>query len=724
MSIAQERGPVGAAIVAGLVTGIVVVVLSLSFAVLIFSGTLSPHAGEAIRMVLFTGAVVGAVVSLFGSFAGTIAFPQDKIAPILALMASLIVAGLPAGTSDEVLFATVTMALILATVLTGAVLLGLGLFRLGAFIRFIPYPVIGGFLAGTGLLLVKGSLKVMTGHAPSLDGLAELFAPTSLVRWLPGLIYALVMMAAMRRWKHVATMPVLLAGGVALFHIIRATLGMSVAEAEAGGFILGHLPGGGGGFGLPGLAWGGIDWPVLAAQSGSVATILLVSAIGVLLNSSAIELAAGEDMDLNRELKVAGIANLISGAGGGIIGFHTLGLSSLVMQMGIRSRLVGITSAACCLIMLVAGPEPLALFPKPVLGGLLMFIGLGFLDEWLVESRHRMTMADYGVILMIVGVIGTFGYLPGAMVGIAACVVLFLVNYSRISVTKHILNGAEVSSNVDRSPEATQLLRDHGGRILVLTLQGFMFFGTANKLLTLVVARCEAESGAGDDRVRCVVFDFRRITGMDSSAAMSFVKLRQFAEKRGVTLVFASLPAEIHTVLGQSGFSGGIWRLAPDLDHALESCENEVLAGLAGDAVDEPDSIMDELDRRIADFAEPMSLEAGAVLLHQGAVADDLYILEKGRVTVQIIGDDGKPIRLRSMHAGTVVGEMGLYLGEVRSASVVAEQSCTAYRLSAEGLARMERDAPDLASAFHRLMARRLAERLLHTNRMIGALQA
>lgn len=718
------RGTVVPALVAGAVTGTVVVILSLSFAVLIFSGRLAPYMGTAIGMVLFTGAMIGLVVALTSSYPGSIAFPQDKIAPILALMASLIVAEAPAAATAEAIFPTVLAALITATLLTGAMLFSLGRYKLGGLIRFVPYPVIGGFLAGTGWLLVKGSLKVTTGLPVTLDTIGLLFQPAALLRWVPALAFGLVLTLGMRRWRHVATMPVLLAAGILLFHGVRLVLGQSAADIEAGGFVLGHLP--------AEVAWRptGIlavfnaDWRLVAAQAGTISTVLLISAIGVLLNSSALEVAANQDIDLNRELKMAGLANLASGLGGGIIGFHTLSLSSLVLKMGVRSRIVGVVSAGCCLVMLVVGAGPLALFPKAVLGGLLMFLGLGFLIEWLWDGRHKMTRADYAVLLMIVGIVGTFGYLHGAAAGIVACVVLFVVNYSRVDVAKHELTGIDVTSNVDRSAAEVRMLHRHGRRILAFSLQGYMFFGTANKLLTRVIGRCAA--GQGEDAPAFVVFDFRRVTGIDSSAAMSFAKLRQFAEKRGLMLVFAHLPPDVARLLEQAGFKRGkgpTYRVLADLDHALEWCENELLGDLADEGGEVPrDLLADWGGAAAAEYFERREVAAGTVLLQENDPSDELYLLDGGKVTVQIAGDGGKPIRLRTMQAGTVVGEMALYLGLNRSASVVADQPCTVYRLSREALARMEATAPDLAAAFHRQMAKRLAERLRNTDQMIKAL--
>jgi SulP family sulfate permease len=123
-------------------------------------------------------------------------------------------------------------------------------------------------------------------------------------------------------------------------------------------------------------------------------------------------------------------------------------------------------------------------------------------------------------------------------------------------------------------------------------------------------------------------------------------------------------------------------------------------------------------------YLEPMEVEAGAYLIRQGQVADAMYFIEKGQVTAQLENeeDGGQPVRLRTMSAGTVVGEMGLYLGSRASASVVVDQSSVVYRLSAGNLKRMEETAPEIAAAFHRFVASLLSERLTNTNETLQAL--
>ena len=169
------------------------------------------------------------------------------------------------------------------------------------------------------------------------------------------------------------------------------------------------------------------NWPAITGQVGNLGTILVISVISVLLNSSALELVVKQDIDLNRELKVAGVANILIGIGGGTVGFHSLSISRLVHRMGANSRMVGVIAAIACTLMLFLGSEIMAFLPRLVLGGLLFFLGMHFLVEWVYEAWFRLTRADYTVVILILGVVAGFGYLYGVAVGTMACVVMFLV---------------------------------------------------------------------------------------------------------------------------------------------------------------------------------------------------------------------------------------------------------------------------------------------------------
>jgi sulfate permease, SulP family len=529
-----------------------------------------------------------------------------------------------------------------------------------------------------------------------------------------------------------------------------------------------------------------VHWPSVLAQAGAMGTILVVGVISVLLNASGLELLARRDVDLNRELTAAGVANLLAGlGGGGPVGYQTLSISSLGYRMGAPSRLVSLITAALCGLMILLGPKLLTYVPRVVPGGLILFLGLAFLVEWLYDAWPRLSRVDYGIVVLILLVTMTLGILEGVALGLAVAVFLFVLEYSRVGAVRRTLSARALRSNVDRPPAHERLLREDGDWLMVLELGGYLFFGTAHDLLQRVRDRlppmAPAELGGRGqthpDRpaLRYVVLDFRRVSGMDVSAVHSFARMAQLAqsslghgppeEPRAFTLVLTHLSPTLQLRLERElppGEDAAPWHVFPDLDHGLEWCEDQILAALSTKAglpsvlpsgtgagtlreskplaplaaTAPPEDLAAWFDasrssgpqpgimRRAMAYMERLVLDPGQVLIRQGEPTRGLYFIEEGRVTIRLEGKEGESLRLRRRGPGSVVGEVGLYLGTPATASVVVDGTCTAYRLSAEALARMEAKDPELASAFHRAMASHLSDRLASTTEIVQALMA
>jgi SulP family sulfate permease len=680
-------------------------------------------------MALFTALVVGVFVSLTSSYRGTVAIPQDRIAPILALVASVIAARM-SGATPEQTFATVVLGIALCTLGAGILLSVLGTFRLGNLIRFIPMPVVGGFLAGSGWLLLKGSLRVMTGELGGWSDLPRLVAPETLVDWGPGALLGIVLFITLRLSRRALTLPVMLLGAVALFYAILAVADISVVDARLRGWLPQPIESDGVWKPVTLAVLGQADWTVLLGQIGSFATVFVVSVVSILLNASALEYATGKEIDLNRELRVTGVANLITGLGGGMVGFHSLSLSGLVHRMGVQSRVAGLTAALLAGLTLLLGGSALSYFPLPVLGGLLFLLGMSFLVDWLYDAWFRLPRTDYLTVLLILAVIGTIGYMEGVGVGIIAAVLFFVVKYSRINVVRNDLTGAYHRSNVDRPRHHLRVLEQKGEQILILELQGFIFFGTANNLLNRVRDRVVDTEA---DPLRFLVLDFRRVTGLDSSAILSLTKMRDLGKKEGFIIVLTHVSRQVNRLMAAVGIEekDAAVLMFVDLDHGVEWCENEVLHAEVGEDEGEAISLRRELAahcRRelelsmLMEYFERSEVEAGVTLLEQGDVSNDLLYLEAGQVTVWLGLGGGRKARLRSMRAGTVVGELGMVLGERRTATVTTDGPSIVYRLSTEALERMREEHPELAAAFHEFLIKLLAERLVHSNRALQAL--
>ncbi len=716
---------------AGLVVAMIDIPLEISIAALIFSGDLSSHVSAGIGLHLFGGLVISLVVALTSSFPGMVALPQEAPAAILALAATAIAAGMPASATSLDTFLTVVAALAVTSVLTGAFFLALGRCKLGAWIRYVPYPVVGGFLASTGWLLVHGAFGVMTDQSLGWSQLPSLLQPIMLARWLPGLILAALLLLILRRRSHSMIVPTLVLAATGLFYILLWATSTSIAEATAQGWLLGPFPQGALWRPLtpPDLAQ--VHWQVILRQAGSVGTLLFISAIGLLLNTSGLELAARRDIDFDRELQSAGLANLAASLGGSPPGFQTLTYSVAGRRMAADSRLVGVFTGVLYGAVLLFGAPLLSYAPKPVLGGLLLFLGLGFLVEWLHDAWFKLSRAEYGLVLLILITMNVAGLVASLALGIVLAVALFAVSYSRISAVRHTLSGANYRSNVDRPRQDLQTLRRRGHWLYILELQGFIFFGTANRLLEQVRQRANDPDLPAP---RYVVLDFRQVSGLDASAVLSFTKMKQLAEAKDMRLVFTHLPARVRRQLANEVLTDSdrsLWHTEVDLDHGVEWCEEQILcvrdgedtatAGRARVAPFQPESITG-IDLR--DYMERMDLAEGHYLIRQGDAPRGLFFVERGQVTALREGEDGLVIRLRKMGPGTVVGEMGLYLDSEASASIVTNEPSTVYHLSKANLSRIEETEPATAAALHRYIAEILSERVSTANDTIQALLA
>jgi sulfate permease, SulP family len=525
--------------------------------------------------------------------------------------------------------------------------------------------------------------------------------------------------------------------GAALFHAVMFMAGRSVTEVSSQGWLLGP-------FGEGGLwrqwSWGDLDqvhWRTIAGQAASMATIPVLSAVALLLNATGLEIAVQRDVDLNRELKAAGIANLLTGAAGGLTGYQQLGMSAMSHRVGAAGRWTGLVAALVCGVALVQGASLMSLFPKVVLGGLLLFLGLSFLVEWVWQAWFKLPKADYAVVIVILLATALLGFLEAAAVGLAAAVILFVVHYSQVDVVRQTLSGASFHSRVTRSAAQLETLRRHGDAICILQLQGYLFFGTADRLLAQVRTRLDDPALP---TLRCVLLDFRRVTGVDTTVTLTFSKLRQLMQPRRLTLVVTEASAGVAAQLALAGLlesesDGEDFRVFADLDRGLEWCESELLREALGRPAPPATTELPVRDvlasllpdaaavDRLLSYLQREVLATGQWLIREGDAPDHLYVLASGQLTAQREQPGRESLRLQTQRGVQVVGEIGFYLGQPRSADVIADETSVVYRLSAEALQRMERHDPALASVLHQLIVRLLAGRVTHLTDSVDALQ-
>lgn len=703
-----------------------------SYSRLVFNGKLASYFAAGLAIVLVSEIVMVLITSLFSSDHATQVLPQSPTVVIQGLVAGSVISAAPADMPPDELFALVYLVIALTSILAGALVVLLGLSRAGSLIRYIPYPIIGGFMAGLGWLILNAGFSVLVDLRLNAESLPILLEGEVFRRWLPAAVFALGVLGLRSRYKSAMILPGGILASLFLFYVWALfVIGDMGALAEDGWLLPNvsnalHWQ-------LPDLsALGRIDSAIILASAGHTLTLIVVFILNLFLRASAQEIVVNRELDLNRECLVNGVANIASAlSGGGVVAYHAPISSALVHGLRVYGRLVGLILALMFALTLFFGGAVFSLTPSFVPAGLLMYFGLQFMKEWLLDSWSSLPRQDYIVIVIIVLVTTLFGLLAAIAVGIMVAISFFVLEYSRMEVIRQEFSGSFHRSNLDRSFAQNQLLQKAGEGILILRLQGYIFFGAAYRFYEHVVSRISADENG---RLRFIILDFKSVRGFDVSTMKDFQKLKRLTDVKGIELLISDAAPQLQTLLSD----GGIVEARPDkpphfddLDRALEWCESILLA-----ESNLPDANQVTLGQQLAQHAiirsedaaaaqaalERIETHVGDTIFRQGDESDALYFIESGRVDVLLRDEAGHVLRLRSMTAGAVIGEVGFYLGKARTASIVVTEAGVLQRLSHEALRRMEVTAPQTATAIHVFIASLLSDRLATTNRLVQEL--
>ena len=225
----------------GLVFGIENAVLSMVFALMIFSGDLASQLAIGITIFFLGSCIHSALAALGSSQPGMLSGVQDSPAAILALVITAMLAQMQSASPETKLY-TALASIMITSLLTGLVCLLLGRFKLGNLVSYIPYPVVGGFLAGTGILLVLGALQVMTGKNVTLFNLGVLFQANTWLHWVVGAGFAVVLFVLVMKFNHYLVLPGTLLAAILIFYLTLTASGMPISQAAQMGWLVSGMP--------------------------------------------------------------------------------------------------------------------------------------------------------------------------------------------------------------------------------------------------------------------------------------------------------------------------------------------------------------------------------------------------------------------------------------------------------------------------------------------------
>jgi SulP family sulfate permease len=674
------------------ISSVTQIALTIAFTSLVFRG---PLVGD-LRLglaAMFAGlAIAGVTVAIRSGLPGPLAGPQDSGLVVISAMVPAIVA-----TTDRP-GPTVLVLMALGSLGVGVTMYALGTLGLGRMIRYLPFPVMAGFLAGTGLVMARSTLELLdagiTGDATA--------GADRLLRIAIGGATALALVAISRsRLPTERVLPTLVLGVITTVHIGLALQGIGRTEAAARGFLLPELSSG------PMVSTASLrfaldaDWGIVADHAVDLLPLLLLAPITLLLYLGALEALLDTDVETNREFRLIGEVNVASSVTGAAPSYTQLAATMLIERMAAGSRVVPAVVGFAGLVAIALGDLVVALAPQPVVAGLLGFIALSFVIDWLWDTAGRMTRIEWVMAVAIALSILVFGFLPGVAIGISMAAAWFVVEYSRMSGVRRLRDATYLRSNVERTGGELDELARTGNEVLVVEPEGFLFFGTGDSIARAVM------DAAPTTPLRYVIIDFTMVTGADSSAAAALAQLGRWTRQASVEMIWCALRPRVRRSLRPLLDTDGFVE-TPDLDRALEHTERDRLADRD---VDSAPGLLDEIPE-LRSFGRRRSFAPGEAIFSAGEPGPGLMVLEAG--WAEVMGAAG--VRRRRVGPGAVLGEIGLVLDTEATATVVADTEVDALVLDRDGAARLGRDAPDRAAALYRFVARSLSQRLLRSD--------
>lgn len=708
--IAELRGGLTGAV---LTLGILLPLAQLSFAALGQDAL-----GIAIRAA-FVAAVFGNAVAVLGcGIPLANALPRTSTSLVYAgLVASLVDAGLEA--SDVLVLMT------MCVLLSGLLQMAFALLRMGSLVRYVPLPVVGGFVNGIAVLILVAQVAPLSGVSARGADVFMAWRELLPAALLLGLATAAIMWIVTRRWPSWPAAMIALVSGT-LVYLVVATLWPGVDMGPLLGTPHSDLP-------WP-MAWrpwlDAGQWRSMTENLPRIAitalVIALIGSLDSLLSAAATENAIKVPFAPNRMLLGLGVANVVSSAFGGLPVVYGTSIVCGMHESGARTRLSGVVNSALLLALLLFGARLLGAIPLTVSAGVMVVIAVRLFDRWspglvrqLVTRRGTPEVhASLGIVAIVCIATIAFGFVVAIGVGIGLSFVMFIASMNR-SLIRGVATATTRASRRIYAADQTAVVRAAADRVKVVSLEGAVFFGTA-ETLRREVAALAAES-------TFVILDMTDVTTIDASGALALERLGGQLEDAGAQLLLAGIVDGDRHARALRAFdhvdaiTGDNW--FDDVDQALERTEWEALR-LAGMVRSELELSLNALPimegltpTQRAALGQSMvrhAFAAGDVLFRRGEPGDHLYALVRGSVTlVEGLGGDGKGgRRIVSFRSGVVFGELALLDGGTRTATAIADIESVGYSLSRDELARLQATAPDVAAQVLRNVAQQISGRL------------
>jgi len=743
-------------IIAGVVTGVLKLSFCVVFGSLIHESAkelLSESTSVGVGVQLVSAFVTCLITATFSTVGISISGPDIIQALMLANMAKVIEKDMDPNDKDAAL-ATILFLSVVSTVLIALTWLLIVRYHLMVVLDFFPVSVVTGFLGCIGYKVVEEAIHIAVGkywYKPAGLEFWKLFLPI-LPLGLP-----LFLLKRFHIGSPIFVFPFFVVCPIVLFFGIVFTSGLDLDDMRKQGWMFEAMD-----YGVFYEQWQKlnfklVDVGVVISCIPDILILILVITLDAFLklSSTRTELQASY-MDIEKELKIAGYQNLVSALCVGTAGYSQIKFNvlnfAIVNDMSDRRPCIFV--ALLCGVVWFGGFPLTNFVPRFFLAGLLLYAGLPFLDM-VICAWWRVTKKEFCAIIVIVLVNAvaeiyvTWSLLIAVIVGLLLATVIFMVQYSRVSVIRDVISGKDFSSTVVRSYAEQSLVERLGVRYIILELQGFLFFGTARQVLDWTNTQENENSRLKSyERLRYIAIDFTHVENMDYSCAKTFQDIMDTIGEMGCQLLYVGMSDKVRNKLEESagsGLEGPGLIFFDDLDYAAEYIEDSLLErasfirlhwlmldsfrklhtrALLMATYEIFEAVLgSDIGRRIWRYAEQRNFKKGEYLCKEGHINHTLYLLQLGKVTSITKKADGTTKRLHTMRRGAFFNEECLFLDRPVSYSSIADEDSVVWAIDRTNMKDLEAHDPFLAAEILRNVLRVSSLARMRLEREVSALE-
>ncbi len=714
---------------------------AIAFGLLIYSPLGPAYAAVGAMAGILGTIAIGIVASIFGGTPRLISAPCAPAAAVMSALVLELLTHTTPNTGDSLQPDHVLLLLTVVAVLAGGLQFLFGAIGGGRLIKYIPYPVVAGYLSGVGVLIFLSQVPKLFGLA---KGTALWEGLTSPALWkgpglVVGIVTMLVMVLAARITRAIPSAILGLLAGI-LTYFGLSPFYPELLSVTGNPLVIGPISGAGGNI------WGAFTdrWTALSGLTLADLHLILIPALtlSVLLSIDTLKTCVVIDAltrsrsNSNRELIGQGLGNLASAFTGGMPGAGQMGATLVNINSGGKTRLSSILEGIFALGAFALFGGLVAWVPIAGLAGILIVVAYRMVDPNIFHLlRQKTTIFDFVVVAAVIVTAVVYNLIAAAGVGLGLAILLFLREQIRGSVVRRKTYGNQTFSKKRRLPEETVVLEQKGDRTVICELQGSLFFGTTDQLFTELEADLKTR--------KYVILDMRRVQSVDFTATHMLEQIEAHLAERKGTLIFSHLPPNLPTGQDLQKYFDQVGLVKPsrnvkifeELDDALEWTEDRMLeeAGLLQTEQAAPLNLHEinlfkgfdaETLRALASCVEERSYEPGQKVFKHGDDGDEIFLIRRGTVRIVMPLAGGRQHHLVTFGRGDFFGDMAFIdHAAVRSADAVACAPTDLYVILRTRFDKVAVDHPFMDKKVFWRLSRALAIRLRQTDAELRALE-